>query len=147
MLEMFEAGMHTSATTMLWAVLYMCLYPDIQNKVQKEIDAVIGNKRQPSWSDRLNMPYTMACMKEILRCAPVAPFGIPHRNESATTLGGYRIPANSAIFPNIWKIHNDPKYWNKPDEFNPDRFLGKDGSCPAYNRYLMPFGKGNFIDM
>ncbi|MEQ2219205.1 hypothetical protein XENOCAPTIV_014050, partial [Xenoophorus captivus] len=60
-LDLFAAGTETTTTTLHSGLLYIIYYPEIQVRVQAEIDAVIGPSRQPSVSDRDNTPYTRAC--------------------------------------------------------------------------------------
>jgi len=55
--------------------LAMALYPEVQKKAQMEIDAVTGNNRLPSFSDRDALPYTNAIVKEAMRWQPVTPLG------------------------------------------------------------------------
>ena len=57
----------------------MILHPDIQSKIQAELDAVVGRSRLPDFSDRENLPYVNAVYKELLRWYPILPLGIPHR--------------------------------------------------------------------
>ncbi|XP_034528912.1 cytochrome P450 2J2-like isoform X2 [Notolabrus celidotus] len=63
-LDLFEAGTESAATTLRWALVYMMHYPEIQEKVQSEIDRVIGESRQPTLADRPNMPFTDAVIHE-----------------------------------------------------------------------------------
>lgn len=56
-------------------ILAMTLYPDVQAKAQEEVDRVTGSIRLPTFSDRANMPYVNALVKEILRWNPAVPLG------------------------------------------------------------------------
>lgn len=65
--DFWIAGMETTATTLRWAIVLLVSYPEVQTKLQKEIDEVIGPNRQPKMSDKPNMPYTSAVLMELQR--------------------------------------------------------------------------------
>ena len=77
--DLFLAGSETTSTTLTWAALYMLRYPLVQEKVQQELDRVVGTNRLPSTSDRPNLPYTEAVLMEIQRHANIVPMGVNHR--------------------------------------------------------------------
>ncbi len=54
--DFFLAGSETTSTTLRWVLLYMMKYPEIQDKVQQEIDTVVGRDRLPQLSDRSDLP-------------------------------------------------------------------------------------------
>ena len=56
--DLFQAGSETTSTTLTWAVLYMVRYPQIQRKVQRELDQIVGADRSPTMQDKANLPYT-----------------------------------------------------------------------------------------
>uniref|UniRef100_A0A8C3HK57 Cytochrome P450 n=1 Tax=Chrysemys picta bellii TaxID=8478 RepID=A0A8C3HK57_CHRPI len=91
-LDLFFAGTETTSTTIRWALLYMALYPDVQERVQAEIDAVIGQSRQPAMDDRNNMPYTNAVIHEVQRISNIVPLSVPRMATSDTTLAGFYVP-------------------------------------------------------
>ncbi|XP_039896133.1 cytochrome P450 2J2-like isoform X2 [Simochromis diagramma] len=91
-MDLFGAGTETTTTTLHWGLLYMIHYPDIQEKVQAEIDAVVGPSRQPSTSDRENMPFTDAVIHEIQRSGNIAPLNILRVANKNTALDKYSIP-------------------------------------------------------
>lgn len=80
----------------------MTVFPDVQRKAQEEIDRVIGKKRLPVASDRDNLPYLDATVKEVLRWHPVAPMGLPHTSTENDLCEGYLIPKGAMIFVNVW---------------------------------------------
>lgn len=82
----------------------MTLYPEVQRKAQEEIDRVLGAGRLPKMTDRANLPYIDAVVKETLRWHPVAPMGIPHMSVEDDMYEGYHIPKGSLFLPNIWYI-------------------------------------------
>ncbi|XP_030046653.1 cytochrome P450 2U1-like [Microcaecilia unicolor] len=144
--DLFLAGTDTTTNTLLWSLLYMSLYPDVQEKVQAEIDAVIGRQKQPSLTDKALMPFTEATIMEIQRITPVVPFAIPHMSSETTVFQGYTIPKGSIIIANLWSVHRDPNIWEKPDDFNPNRFLDAAGQILKTEAFI-PFGIGRRVCM
>uniref|UniRef100_A0A670I247 Cytochrome P450 family 2 subfamily J member 2 n=1 Tax=Podarcis muralis TaxID=64176 RepID=A0A670I247_PODMU len=100
-LDLFFAGTETTSATLHWALLYMAIYPDIQAKVQAEIDSVIGQSRQPAMDDRGGMPYTNAVVHEIQRISNILPSNVPRVTTKDTILAGFHIPK-----VNMKKIHH-----------------------------------------
>ena len=73
LVHLFAAGTETTVNTLRWALLYMMKYPDIQSRIQREIDEVVGRNRLPRMSDK--MPYTEATLMEVQRIASIVPLG------------------------------------------------------------------------
>uniref|UniRef100_A0A3Q2NMN8 Cytochrome P450 2J6-like n=1 Tax=Fundulus heteroclitus TaxID=8078 RepID=A0A3Q2NMN8_FUNHE len=91
-LDLFGAGTETTTTTLHWGLLYMICNPQIQERVQAEIDAVIGPSRPPSVADRDNMPYTDAVIHEIQRMGNIVPLNVARMANKDTTVDKYTIP-------------------------------------------------------
>lgn len=122
--DIFFAGSDTTINTLSWAMLYLCKYPETQAKLQNEVGRVTdGNSRKIGLSDRKSMPYTQALIDEILRHSSVIADGVAHRALQDFEFQGYFFPKNCWIQPNIYYIHHDPKIWDSPDTFRPERFL------------------------
>ncbi|XP_022367819.1 cytochrome P450 1A2-like isoform X3 [Enhydra lutris kenyoni] len=98
--DIFGAGFDTITTAISWSIMYLVTNPEIQRKIQEELDRVIGRARQPRLSDRLQLPYLEAFILEIFRHTSFVPFTIPHR-----------------------------KVWGDPSEFRPERLLTADGTA------------------
>ena len=111
-------------------------------QVQAELDTVVGSDRQPTTSDRPNLPYCDAVLTEVMRIRPVLPVSVPRMTSANVRLGEFSIPKGTIIIPNIWAVHHDPKDWRDPDTFNPDRFLSADGKRFQKKEAWMPFGVG-----
>ena len=145
-MDLMIAGTDTSAQTVNWFLLLLANRPEIQAKVQEELDTVIGRDALPTVDDRTRLPYTFACLAESMRYRTIGPFGLPHKASEDTEIGGYRIPQEAQVLGNIYSIHHDPRYWDSPEEFIPERFLpGEDGSMsPALTgSAYIPFGTGH----
>ncbi|XP_056671012.1 cytochrome P450 2J2-like isoform X2 [Monodelphis domestica] len=142
-LDIFFAGTETTSTTLRWALLYMALYPEIQGKIQAEIDRVIGQSRQPTMADKENMPYTNAAIHEVQRMGNIIPINVPRVATVDTTVAGYHVPKGTVLMTNLTALHRDPKEWATPETFNPEHFL-ENGQFKKRESFL-PFSAGKRV--
>ncbi|XP_070545942.1 steroid 17-alpha-hydroxylase/17,20 lyase-like [Ptychodera flava] len=143
--DFFGAGIDTTVNILNFCVAYLVNYPDVQVKVQKEIDDVIGQGRSPSLSDKGKLPYCEAVINEVLRIRTVLPLGVPHETLEDTSVGGYNIPKGTKIMTFFWKVHFDERHWKRPEEFRPERFLDNDGKALPKHASLIPFSAGRRV--
>lgn len=138
------AGTETTALTTEWALAELLHHPCIQQKLQTELDAVIGTARMAQESDLPNLNYLHAVVRETFRLHPPAPLMLPHSNSEPTQIDGYHIPANSHVFIHVWAIGRDPQIWSHPEVFDPDRFDGAHDQMDykGLDFELLPFGSG-----
>ncbi|XP_069123487.1 cytochrome P450 2C8-like [Argopecten irradians] len=125
--DMFAAGLETTVSTLRWGLAYLTQYPEVQTRLQQEVDHALPPGTLPSMADKQAMPYVEAFVMELLRHADVAPVGLLHTATCDTTLDGYFIPKGSTIIPNIDSVLKDPNNYKNPYEFNPDRFIDGEG--------------------
>ncbi|XP_032350295.1 cytochrome P450 2J2 [Camelus ferus] len=142
-LDLFFAGTETTSTTLRWGLLYMALYPEIQEKVQAEIDRVLGQWQQPSTAARESMPYTNAVIHEVQRMGDIVPLNVPREVTVDTTLAGYHLPKGIMVLSNLTALHTDPTVWATPDTFNPEHFL-ENGQFKKREAFL-PFSAGKRV--
>lgn len=87
------------------------------------------------------LPFTVATLQEIERLGSVAPTSFCRSNPNPAKFNGYDFPAQTIFYFNIYGIHRDPKLWDRPELFNPDRFVDHGGKV-FRSPQLMPFGSG-----
>ncbi|PWA55565.1 cytochrome P450 mono-oxygenase [Artemisia annua] len=139
-LVLLSAGIDSSAGTMEWALSLLLNNPQVLKKAQNEIDKVISNDRFVDETDLVNLPYLRCIINETFRLCPPGPLLVPHESSEDCVVGGYNIPRGTMLLVNQWAIHHDPKLWNDPEMFNPERFEGIEGHRDGFK--LMPFGSG-----
>ncbi|XP_044289822.1 cytochrome P450 2J2-like [Varanus komodoensis] len=139
-LDLFSAGTETTSATLRWALLYMALHPDIQAKVQAEIDSVIGQSRQPAMEDRDRLPYTNAVVHEVQRISNILPISVPRMAMRDTTLAGFFLPKGTILGTNLTSVLLDKDEWETPDVFNPGHFL-ENGQFRKREAFI-PFSAG-----
>ena len=82
----------------------MAMHPHVQKNARAELDIVIGPNRLPDFSDRPNLPYVEAIVKECLRWHSVAMVVIPHVSNEDIEMRGYLIPKGSILVANAWCV-------------------------------------------
>ncbi|KAM8852524.1 steroid 17-alpha-hydroxylase/17,20 lyase [Synchiropus picturatus] len=141
--DIFGAGVETTTTVLKWAITYLLHHPQVQDRIQEELDRTVGSDRQPRLSDRGHLPYLEATIREVLRIRPVAPLLIPHVALSDTSVGDFTVRRGTRVIINLWSLHHDRREWKNPEVFDPSRFLNSEGTglvLPS-SSYL-PFGAG-----
>ncbi|CAF4815057.1 unnamed protein product [Pieris macdunnoughi] len=126
---------------MTFLIERMLIQGEIQDKIHEEIDRVVGPDRLPTLDDRCNLPYTEACLREIMRTDTLVPLGIGHRALTESKIGGYTIPENTSVSVNLMSLHLDKKTWGDPENFRPERFI-QDGKLNVSLDKSLPFGAG-----
>ncbi|GMP36941.1 hypothetical protein CsSME_00008872 [Camellia sinensis var. sinensis] len=116
--------------------------PDLINKAMKELDRVIGRGRWVEEKDFPQLPYIDAIVKETMRLHPVAVMLAPHMALQDCSVTGYDIRKGTRVFINTWSIGRDPAIWDAPEEFCPERFLGKSIDVKGQCFKLLPFRSG-----
>jgi trans-cinnamate 4-monooxygenase len=118
--------------------------PEMQKRVRAELDDTLGKGNLITEPDTCNnkLPYLTAFVKEIMRLHMAIPLLVPHMNLHDAKLVGYDIPAESKILVNAWWIANNPKYWDQPEKFMPERFLNSTMDASGNDFRFLPFGAG-----
>lgn len=135
---MILAGTDTSAVTIEWAMSNLLNHPHALTQARAEMDTQVGQERLVDESDLPKLNYLQTIISETLRLNPAAPLLIPHVSSQSCTVGGYNIPSATMLLINAWAVHRDPKSWDDPTSFKPERFGS--GNIEPYK--LLPFGLG-----
>jgi cytochrome P450 len=138
-MTIFLAGHETTASSLSWALYLVSKDPNVEEKLAAEVDAAL-NGRTPAMEDLPNLPYTRMVIEEALRLYPPA-WAFGRQAIADDEIGGYRIPANSSVLVSPWITHRHPAFWDRPQQFDPERFTAeKSAGRPRYAYF--PFGGG-----
>ncbi|KAI5333472.1 hypothetical protein L3X38_023603 [Prunus dulcis] len=142
-LDIFVGGTDTSFTLLEWTMSELLRHPRVMENLQNEVRGIVGKKTDIIREDDLvGMHYLKAVIKETLRLHPSVPLLLPRLSTQDAQINGYDIKANTQVIVNAWQIGRDPKSYNKPEEFEPERFL--DSAIDYKGNYFqyIPFGAG-----
>jgi cytochrome P450 len=138
-ITLFLAGQETTALTLSWAWYLLARDPEVERKFHAELDLVL-NGRTPTVADVPQLKYAEMILKESMRLYPPA-FGVGREAIEDCEIGGYHVPAKTQVFAFQWVTQRDPRYFEEPDRFNPDRWTAESiNSLPKYAYF--PFGGG-----
>ncbi|KAG2319936.1 hypothetical protein Bca52824_013149 [Brassica carinata] len=143
LMDVFIAGIDTSAVTMIWAMAELVKNPRVMKKAQENIRTTLGVNRETITEDDIGkVDYLKLIIKETFRLHPALPFIIPRETMSHVKIQGYDIPAKTQIQINVWTIGRDPERWTDPEEFKPERFTDSSVDFRGQHFDLLPFGSG-----
>ena len=133
------AGYETTANTLAWAWYLLARNPDAEARLHEEVDRVLLG-RPPAFDDLPRLEYAGAIIAEALRVYPPA-YAIGRQAASPCEIGGYAVPRGTTFLMSQWVVHRDPRFFDDPEEFHPERWAGGlAGSLPRYAYF--PFGGG-----
>ncbi|KAH7093668.1 putative O-methylsterigmatocystin oxidoreductase [Paraphoma chrysanthemicola] len=141
---MIEAGSETTSSALNSAIKYLAKFPEAQMKAHEELSRVVGNGRVPTFDDEDALPFIRATVKEVLRIRPVTNIGSPHYTTADVVYKGYVIPKNTIVSLCQYSIHFDPKKWQRPDDFDPTRYLSYPLKAGAYAAAADPNDRDHF---
>ncbi|KAH7279805.1 hypothetical protein KP509_37G038100 [Ceratopteris richardii] len=136
------AGIDTTVAAMEWGIGELVNNSHTQDEILDELDKVVGKGVPLTEPDIARLPYLQAVVKEVLRYHMVIPMLLPHMNLQPAKIGKYDIPAGSKVLINAWRMAMDPNHWEKPDLFDPARFLKTNISMSGNDMRFIPFGSG-----
>ena len=138
-ITLFLAGHETTALTLSWTFYLLSRHPDACAALEAEADAVLAG-RSPGAADLFRLPFTEAVVSEALRLYPPA-YVLGREAAEDTEIGGFPAPRGTTVFMSPWVVHRDPRYFEDPEAFRPQRWL--DGLAKRLPRCAyLPFGGG-----
>ncbi|KAM5228528.1 cytochrome P450 3A9-like isoform 1-T1 [Ctenodactylus gundi] len=133
-------GYETSSSTLSFVMHSLATHPDVQKKLQEEIDATLPNKAPATYDTLMQMEYLDMVVNETLRLYPITG-RLERVCKKDVEICGVFIPKGTLVMVPIYTLHRDPKYWPEPEEFRPERFSKKNKDSIDPYLYL-PFGAG-----
>ncbi|GAB4581810.1 MAG: cytochrome P450 [Anaerolineales bacterium] len=137
---MIGAGQETTSNLLTWIFHLLSANPDVEAKLLEEYDRVLGG-RIPTMADLPNLPYTKMMVDEALRLRPPAWAVSTRVAMEEDIIMGYRVPKGSSVFISPYVIHHDPRFWDDPEQFIPERFTEENVEKRHKYSYI-PFGAG-----
>ena len=136
------AGHDTTALALTWAWVLLAHHPDVDGRLRAEIDTIVGN-RLPTAADVPRLSHANSVVNETLRLYPTA-WAIGRESVRDTQIGGQHVARGTTVLIAPWSIHRDPRFFDAPDEFRPERW--SDGLADRLPRYAyLPFGGGQRV--
>ncbi|GKA39864.1 cytochrome P450 [Tanacetum coccineum] len=146
LMDTMVAGTDTTTTLIEWVMTEILKNHSIMKRIQEELENIVGVKNMVEESHLPQLKYLDATIKETFRLHPVVPLGLPRSPNQTCTVDGYTIPKGCTVFINVWAIQRDPRYWDNPLEFKPERFLTNKGTNKwdfiGNNMKFLLFGSG-----
>ncbi|KAJ3701412.1 hypothetical protein LUZ61_005117 [Rhynchospora tenuis] len=134
-------GTDTTGTVLHWTMSELVKSPRVMKKAQDEVQKLQGRKIVTE-SDLAELDFLHLVLKETLRLHPVAPL-IPRVCQETFNISDFDIPKGTTVVVNLWAIGRDPKYWQDPEEFKPERFTAESKGKDDFE--FFPFGAGRRI--
>lgn len=136
---MFLAGYETTAVTLAWAFHFLTQQPVLLEKLQTEIDTVLGD-RTPTFADLPQLTFTRMVLQEAMRYYSPS-WQLTRTAEEDDVIDGYPIPAGSVVAVMQQVIHHHPAIWPEPSQFDPERFTPEAEKARPKQSWI-PFGAG-----
>uniref|UniRef100_A0A0D9VHH7 Cytochrome P450 n=1 Tax=Leersia perrieri TaxID=77586 RepID=A0A0D9VHH7_9ORYZ len=143
--DVFTGGSESSSTVLIWILTELVRWPRVMAKAQVEIRQALKGKSTITEDDIVGLNYLKMVIKETLRLHVPAPFLSPRKCRETCKVMGYDVPKGTSVFVNMWAICRDPRYWEDPEEFKPERFENNNIDYKGNNFEFIPFGAGRRI--
>ena len=137
----FVAGHETTAAALTWWAWCMATHPQAQARAAEECREQLG-ERAPAASDLRGLRWLGLTLQESMRLYPSTPLLLTRRALRPITLGGWRFPARTLFLLPLYLVQRDPRWFDEPLAFRPERFERDDKAKPAPRGTWLPFGAG-----
>jgi cytochrome P450 family 4 len=130
-------GTHESTKATLTFVFYhLAKYPEVQERVLEEAKMLLADDPEKHLDEieLKEIPFTESVIKETLRLFPPIPF-VGRKLESELTVGEYTFPKDVEVMISLYLMGQNPEYFDKPDKFIADRFLGVDVAPTGFSPF------------
>jgi cytochrome P450 len=135
---LLTAGTETSGTALAWLFHELARNPLVEQRVHAEVDDVLGGGAA-TIDDVRRLPYLQRVITEVLRRYPL--WIMLRRTNTSVSLGGARVPAGTEVGFSPHALHHDPRYYDEPERFDPDRWLPERAAALPKGAYV-PFAGG-----
>lgn len=140
LVALFVAGHDTTTMALSTSLYYLARYPEMQERARAEVISIFGNEPIIPTAEQLKkLKYVNAIIKESLRIFPPSSIIMFREKPKPLKMGPYNLPSNELYMVNIWQIHHDPKHWENPKHYDPERFLRDEKRHPFS---WIPFSAG-----
>lgn len=140
LLDLFLAGSETTNSVLRFSLLYMLHFPQVQDRVRQEINAMSPSGEMLSIHDLHKMPYTKATLYEVFRYSNMVPVPLAHRALKDIEYRGMIIKKDTCVMYNQTCNFFDESHFKDARTFNPERFLSEDGTQVINTERVTPFG-------
>src|SRR5262245_6037046 len=138
-LTLLTAGHETTAVALTWLWHLLAGHPHVERRLHDEVASAFDDRR-PGAVDLDGLPFTRQVLEETMRLYPPA-WALPRQAYQDDEIGGWPVPAGTPVTLSPYVTHRDPAVWERPEEFDPDRFAAARGPERPEYAYV-PFGGG-----
>ena len=128
-----------------WVMSELIKNPGVMMKANDEVRKVVGNKGRVEEDDLKRLEYLGFAINETLRLHPPVGLLVPRESAEDRKINGYDVPKKTTVMVNAWALGRDPKLWENPDIFCPERFEGSPINYKGNHMQFIPFGAGRRI--
>jgi cytochrome P450 len=141
-MTLFAAGHETTANAMVWTWYLLARHPEAEARLHAEVDAMLGG-RAPTAEDLERLPYVRAVISESMRLYPPAwVIGRQAKQEHAIGQTGWTVPEGGVVLMSQYVVHRDSRWWERAEEFSPERWLSNEEASRRPRYAYFPFGGG-----